>query len=104
MTKSIEVEFKGVRLRLRRVSSFKVKLLRFKYSIKLWIHTWIRSHTALPLCDGLYGPCFCRGHRRVQNTAYVDEKKNWVFLCDTCMEANDEYWNEMWREYYGSVL
>ena len=102
--KTVEVELNGVKLTLRRVGSFKVKLLRWRYNIKIWLHTWIRSHTALPLCDGLYGPCFCRGHRRVQNTAYVDEKKNWVFLCDTCMEANDEHWDEMWREYYGSVL
>ena len=89
---------------MMRLETWQQVLLRKVYGAKIWLHKWIRSHTALPLCDGLYGPCFCKGHRRAQNTAYVDEKRNWVFLCDTCMEANDEYWKEMWREYYGSVL
>jgi hypothetical protein len=39
-------------------------------------------------------------HRRRQNTAYVDDERNWKVLCDKCQEDNDEYWNEMWKDYY----
>ena len=67
------------------------------------LHTWLKAQ-GVPLCDGMYGECFCKGSRRRQYTQYVLEGSNWVFLCDTCMEANDEYWKEMWKEYYGGVL
>ncbi len=99
--KSVEVKCHGITLRLRRLSR---RGLRRLYNGKVWTHCWLRAHTALPLCDGLYGVCFQRGHRRVQNTAYVQPEKNMVFLCDSCAEANEEYWNEMWREYYGGLL
>ena len=41
--------------------------------------------------------------KRRQRTAYADDEKNWRTLCPKCQEENDEYWNEMWDDYYGVV-
>lgn len=38
-----------------------------------------------------------------QNTAYVDDFKNYFRGCEDCREQNDEYWAEMWNDYYGMV-
>ena len=58
----------------------------------------------LHLCRGAVGPCFRRGKRRRQNTSYYDDRLNWTFLCDECMEKNQEYWDDMWSEYYSQVM
>lgn len=42
--------------------------------------------------------------RRRQNTAYVHEESNWITVCDTCFEDVEEYWKEMWEQYYGGRL
>ena len=42
--------------------------------------------------------------RRPQNTAYVDEESNWAVLCAECQEEADEYWNDMWAEYYSGCM
>jgi hypothetical protein len=39
-----------------------------------------------------------------QRTHYINEKDNWVTLCEDCKEANDEYWDQMWDEYYKGCL
>ena len=39
-----------------------------------------------------------------QRTMYVNEEDNWVTLCELCKEENDEYWDEMWKEYYRECL
>jgi len=60
------------------------------------IHQLLVNHTPLPICHGWSGPCFRAGRRRRQNTAYANEKRNWVFLCDKCMaECNDFYMDYM---------
>lgn len=41
---------------------------------------------------------------RRQNTAFVDEKLNWVVLCDECHKENEEHWAEMWDDYYSPCL
>jgi len=59
----------------------------------------------LPICRGLEGSCFkivLRKHR--QPTAYVEDKLNWVRLCPKCAKYNNEYWQEMWDEYYRGRL
>lgn len=56
------------------------------------------------VCHGWEGPCLNIGKKRRQRTAYVDDKSNWVFLCDDCMSVNDTYWTDMWNDYYRSVL
>lgn len=39
---------------------------------------------------------------RRTNTAYVEEKLNWVLECDECFEETEEHWNMMWEEHgYG---
>ena len=56
-------------------------------------------------CDGWEGPCDRHDAvRQRQNTAYVDDKQNWVTLCPDCMAQNDAHWNERWDEYYSGCL
>ena len=33
-------------------------------------------------------------------TAYADEKRNWVNMCNDCARDNDERWQEMWDSLY----
>lgn len=54
----------------------------------------------LPLCHGVYAPCFNKGERRRQSTMYNKEELNWVFLCDRCNKVNEEHWEERWADYY----
>lgn len=51
-----------------------------------------------------YPDCEKRGFWRRQNTAYQDNKSNYCCLCNQHADENDEYWDEMWKEYYYSVL
>jgi len=44
------------------------------------------------------------GEKYRQNTFYPNENDNWVVLCKLCRKENDEYWAEMWREYYSGCL
>ena len=67
------------------------------------LHKYLKSK-GVKLCNGMYGPCFKKGTKHRQNTAYHDDKRNWVFLCPRCSEANNEYWAEMWREYWRGCL
>ena len=54
-------------------------------------------------CDGFEGPC-----KRMdaiyyrQNTNYVEESDNWTWLCSDCQSAYNEYWNEVWDDFYGT--
>ncbi len=50
------------------------------------------------VCQGIDGPCDNEGIKRRQNTAYNDDDKNWVFMCDKCAEYNDQHWDEMWSD------
>lgn len=56
------------------------------------------------LCHGVDGPCYHIGKKRRQRTEYVNDERNYVFLCDHCAEANNKYWEERWAEYYGMTL
>jgi len=42
--------------------------------------------------------------RRRQNSAYVDDNKNFATLCDDCQEDANEYWQERWNDYYSMIL
>ncbi len=35
-----------------------------------------------------------------QHTAYEDDERNFFTGCKRCCERNDEYWEEMWNDYY----
>ncbi len=41
--------------------------------------------------------------KRRQHTAYVDDDRNWVIICDECNVENEKYWKEQWAEYYALV-
>lgn len=45
-----------------------------------------------------------RVYKAPQRTAYHDPEANFFYGCRQCHEYNDQYWDEMWREYYGSIL
>ncbi len=57
----------------------------------------------------LFGYCPCCGKwlRRIktvrQATQYVDDTQNWFTGCKKCDRENDEYWADMWEQYYGSI-
>ena len=42
--------------------------------------------------------------KRRQNTAYVDDEKNYAVLCDNCQQEANEYWNDQWNEYYSECM
>jgi hypothetical protein len=79
---------------------WKVRLFIYN-NIKLKLYKILKK--PLNLCQGAQGPCFRRGKRRRQYTAYVKDELNWVFMCDECARINDEYWQEMWQDYYNVV-
>lgn len=42
--------------------------------------------------------------RRHQNTRYVNEESNYATFCSDCQKEVDEYWDELWAEYYTGRL
>jgi len=72
------------------------------YRIKIKVHKW--AIKKFPFCHGADGPCFHKGKRRHQYTAYVNDEMNWVFLCNECAHINDERWQERWDEYYAGLM
>lgn len=52
-------------------------------------------------CCGRYFVYPCREHR---NTAYVDSESNYMYACKDCHEQDDEYYQELWNDYYSSRL
>ena len=61
------------------------------------------------LIQKLFGYCQCCGkwlrivktERRM--TRYVDDVDNWLTACKECQKRDDEYWADMWEQYYGSI-
>lgn len=69
-----------------------------------WIVAKLRGETGIQ-CHGVDGPCpSLNARRQRQNTAYVDDEHNWIVMCPECAEANAEYWEDMWRDYYAGRL
>lgn len=52
-------------------------------------------------CDGCDGPGAV-WYRT--NSAYVDERSNWAWLCTLCQDRSDRDYAEMWEEYYRGLL
>ncbi len=54
-------------------------------------------------------PCIQCGQKkddvlwRHQNTAYVNDRENYIFACSECFAEIEEYWRERWDEYYSMV-
>ncbi len=42
--------------------------------------------------------------RRRKNTAYVDEKRNWMESCRECFQEAVEYYADLWQQYYADVM
>ena len=56
-------------------------------------------------CDGFEAPCEKSGAKwRRQNTNYPTDSENWKFLCDDCQNLSDEYWKDMWDDYWAGRL
>lgn len=58
----------------------------------------------LKQCNGVTGPCESFGIKQRQNTRYENDESNFSCLCAKCQDANDEYWDGMWREYYAGCM
>lgn len=58
--------------------------------------------TDLPRCDRC-GTVWGVQHLRM-NTMYHHDPSNWTDQCPSCMKDTDEYWRDMWADYYASVL
>ncbi len=76
---------------------------RIRYEFQVYLWKFLRF-IKVPLCRGFDDICFNIGEKRRQRTSYVDDELNWCFLCDDCMKGNQEYWDDMWNEYYSQVL
>lgn len=54
-----------------------------------------------------YCPCCGKWFRRVRTerriTRYIDDESNWLTACRECQDHDDEYWSDMWEQYYGSI-
>jgi hypothetical protein len=55
-----------------------------------------------------YCPC-CERYFRWQvktqrrNTAYCDESQNWLTACNECQRQDEEYFADLWEQYYSSI-
>jgi len=47
-------------------------------------------------CMGVHDACSNPGRWVRQNSAYIDDEKNWGFYCEECEKMNDAYWDDMW--------
>lgn len=45
-----------------------------------------------------------QGLIRRQNTAYQNNNYNYIIACDEEFKRIEEYWGEMWNEYYKIVM
>lgn len=54
-----------------------------------------------PVCQGRVIGGIVEWHR---NTAYCDDESNYLTCCFTCITLDDEYYEEMWKEYYLSQV
>jgi len=82
--------------------SLKWKIGYYWQRLAVWFHK--RLQKPFGLCKGGPSyPCFKKGKRQRQNTAYHEDESNWIFVCDKCLEEINEYWTGMWQDYYSSV-
>ena len=44
-----------------------------------------------------------KGKKNRQRTAYVNDEENFIILCPKCQKKEDEYWDDMWNEYYSGL-
>lgn len=75
-----------------------IKEARKKYKIK--VPLWKKILGYCPWCCRYfrYGVRFHRRH-----TSYVDERNNWMTACSECRYNDDEYYDDLWNQYYSSI-
>ena len=91
---------------MRKLSAYRKWVLfngSIRYQIEKKLHFFCIS-IGIPFCKGFYGPCFRKGYKRRQATAYVDDNSNWTFLCDRCSEENNKHWYDQWNDYYSQCM
>lgn len=71
---------------------------RDKYAV--YIPWYKRLLGYCPTCER-YFRYNVKTHRR--NTAYVNPEKNWMTACKKCRIDDDEYFAELWKDYYSSI-
>lgn len=54
-------------------------------------------------CQGVDDPCDGIPAWRRQNTAYCDEIKNWVNMCDSCFAYTEQQWKEQWSDLHAEL-
>ena len=42
--------------------------------------------------------------RTRQNTKYANDESNYATLCHKCQKDANEYWADMWAEYYAGCM
>jgi hypothetical protein len=42
--------------------------------------------------------------RRRQSTRYVDDELNYIVCCPACFDDVEEYWDDMWSDYYQGCM
>lgn len=72
----------------RITSTYPTRLLRW----------FIRGNTRCERCNRFGAETY---H---QHTCYVDYDSNIVTLCPECREENDQYWADMWSDYYSAIM
>lgn len=42
--------------------------------------------------------------KRQRNTQYVNEESNWLTACADCQHEDDEYFRDLWSQYYSGLM
>ena len=82
---------------LQRTANIRTKVPSFKRAAELML---INDGK----CIGFEESCQNIGTFRRQNTAYVNDDLNWMYLCDDCQKVASEYWKRMWDDYYRNCM
>jgi hypothetical protein len=58
------------------------------------------------VCEGMFEECGMRPAREIScRTQYANSESNVSpVLCEDCAKAYNDYWDEMWNEYYSGCL
>ena len=54
-------------------------------------------------CQGIDDPCHNKPTWRKQNTAYEEERKNWVNMCGECFAHRQADWDAAWSDLYSGI-
>jgi hypothetical protein len=66
------------------------------YTIEIPLEEW--------QCEGMFGPCPNKGDWIPKRTHYPGDNENNIKMCALCAHEYNKYWDEMFNDYYRSVL